>query len=101
MRGSIPKNLARPGAQTEDFPLLNVIVLGRTRISIKAHLKWRGLALVDRSRDKQSVSPNNRAGVAQAGNRPFPQNIFRLFRVPNRSGYRPLCNPVGIRSAKP
>jgi hypothetical protein len=75
---SAPQSYRAPGFVAEDFPLLNVIVLCRRRLSIKPCLKWRGLALVDRSGDKQSVSPNNRAGVAQAGNRPgiFVRGVF-------------------------
>src|SRR5207244_13096510 len=69
MRGFIPKNFARLLVQAKDFPLLDVIVLVRRRVSIKPDLKTRGLALVAGGSHKQPVSPNDRAGVAEARNR--------------------------------
>src|SRR5260221_13766155 len=63
VRRVLPKNPARALVKAKDFPLLNLIVLRRSGFAVEPHLKQGGLALVDRGGDKQTVSPNNGAGV--------------------------------------
>ena len=71
-RRFFPQKFPGVFVQAKDFPLLHVVVLGRCRVSVKSYFECRALALVDCSRDEQSVAPNNGTRVAQAGNRRFP-----------------------------
>ena len=48
----IPKNFPRLLVQAEDFPLLNIIVLCRPRIAIKAHFQWGSPAFINCASDK-------------------------------------------------
>src|SRR5262252_1267292 len=100
IRRFLPKNIACSFVEAEDFPLLNVVVLSRPWVTVKPDLQGRGFALVNRGSDEQSVAPDDWAGVAQTGDRLFPQNVLRLVGVPNRRGGRALSNPLGIGSAK-
>src|SRR5215212_8145258 len=67
MRCFVPKDRTRVLVKAEYLPLLHVVVLGRFRISIKADLQSCSFAFVNRARDKQTVSPNGRTGMAQSG----------------------------------
>lgn len=100
MGDGLPKNRAGFLVQTEDFPLLDVVIIRRSRVSVQAHFQRRIFALVHRRGDKQTITPNDRAGMSEARNRRFPKNIFRRLRVPGCNGRSPCRDAQGMRPAK-
>src|SRR5437588_7364943 len=82
MRALLPHHLSGVLVQTEYLPLLRFVVFGRTWISVETDFEGRRLAFIERSSDKQAITPDDRTRVAQARDGCFPQNIFRVLNVP-------------------
>ena len=49
---------------------------------------------------ENAISPDHRAGMAEAGNRSFPQHVQAGFYVPGVRNVRAVGNARGSRSAK-
>jgi hypothetical protein len=63
--------------------LLDINVFRRGGIAIEPDFKRSRFVLVHRRGNEQAVAPDDRAGMAQAGNGRFPEDVFRGLDVPS------------------
>ena len=95
----VPKDFARPLVQAKEPPLLRPLFMIGLNVSVQPELEFGFVAWLDGGGDIDAVLPHNRAGVAQAGNRRLPADIFSGFDVPG--DWRGVVgNAAGLRATE-
>src|ERR1051326_7427322 len=82
----VPEDFAGGFVETEQAPLVRFFLGVRINVAVKAHLQIGFAAGFGRGREEKVVLPNDRAGVAETGDRRLPTDVLARGDIPSHGG---------------
>src|SRR5262245_43584649 len=97
---SLPEDLSRTFVQTINNPFMTGVILNWSYVTVKTHSELGVCLSAYGGSYEEIVPPDNRAGMAETGDRRFPLDVLAGRHIPFGWSRKSLGDATGIRASE-